>query len=49
MFMIVNICSFVIHMYRMLSEDIAKLMSMIPLDEENRRQNDADKVIVSIT
>ena len=36
-------------MYRMLSEDIAKLMSMIPLDEENRRQNDADKVIVSIT
>jgi len=30
---------------RMLSEDIAKLMSMIPLDEENRRQNDADKVI----
>ena len=33
----------------MLSEDIAKLMSMIPLDEENRRQNDADKVIVSIT
>ena len=29
---------------RMLAEDIAKLMAMIPLDEENRRQNDADKI-----
>ena len=30
----------------MLAEDIAKLMSMIPIDEENKRQNDADKIIV---
>jgi len=29
---------------RMLAEDIAKLMAMIPLDEEVRRQNDADKI-----
>ena len=31
---------------RMLAEDIAKLMSMIPIDEENKRQNDDDKIIV---
>ena len=30
----------------MLAEDIAKLMAMIPLDEEVRRQNDADKIKV---
>merc|ERR1719232_1107210 len=29
---------------KMLAEDIAKLMAIIPLDEENRRQNDADKI-----
>ena len=29
---------------KMLAEDIAKMMSMIPLDEENRRQNDQDKI-----
>merc|ERR1712113_1334618 len=29
---------------RMLAEDIAKLMAMIPLDEEIRRNNDADKI-----
>jgi len=29
---------------RMLAEDIAKLMAMIPLDEEVRRQNDSDKI-----
>ena len=28
----------------MLAEDIAKLMAMIPLDEEIRRNNDADKI-----
>ena len=32
---------------RMLAEDIAKLMSMIPIDEENKRQNDDDKIIVN--
>ena len=32
---------------RMLAEDIAKLMSMIPIDEENKRQNDDDKIIVA--
>ena len=30
----------------MLADDIAKLMSMIPIDEENKRQNDDDKIIV---
>ena len=29
---------------KMLAEDIAKMMAMIPLDEENRRQNDQDKI-----
>ena len=29
---------------KMLAEDIAKMMSMIPLDEEHRRQNDQDKI-----
>ena len=32
---------------KMLAEDIAKLMAMIPLDEEVRRQNDDDKIKVS--
>ena len=32
----------------MLAEDIAKLMAMIPLDEEVRRQNDADKIKVGL-
>ena len=29
---------------KMLAEDIAKMMSMIPLDEEYRRQKDEDKI-----
>ena len=33
---------------RMLAEDIAKLMAMIPLDEEVRRQNDSDKIKVCL-
>ena len=32
----------------MLAEDIAKLMAMIPLDEEVRRQNDSDKIKVCL-
>ena len=45
-----HVLNVTLHLYcdcvRMLAEDIAKLMSMIPIDEENKRQNDDDKIIV---
>ena len=48
MMIMMMLCDDITVLGRMLAEDIAKLMAMIPLDEEVRRQNDSDKIKVCL-